>query len=498
MKRIQHILTCSVFLISQSLAAQTQFGTDIDGEAGGDQSGFSVSMSSDGTKLAIGAYLNDGAGTSAGHVRVYEWNGSAWVQLGSDIDGEAAFDLSGYSVSVNSDGTKLAIGAYLNDGAGVSAGHVRVYEWNGSAWVQLGSDIDGEAAGDNSGFSVSMSSDGTKLAIGAIGNDGAGANAGHVRVYEWNGSVWVQLGSDIDGEAVDDNSGYSVSMSSDGTKLAIGAIGNDGSGINAGHVRVYEWNGSAWVQLGSDIDGEAAFDNSGFSVSMSSDGTKLAIGAHLNDWSGSNAGHVRVYEWDGSAWVQLGTDIDGEAAQDNSGRSVSMSSDGTMLAIGAIGNDGNGPSAGHVRLYGWNGSAWELLGSDIDGEAADDQSGRSVSMSSDGTKLAIGANGNDGAGSNAGHVRVYNYQIPCDDILTIYFRPSVFGLNNISTTGGSDGTIQTLVRGGSAPYTYTWSGPSTASGANPGGLKAGSYFLHVLDNKGCEGNAGPWNLREPE
>ena len=106
---------------------------------------------------------------------------------------------------------------------------------------QLGSDIDGEAAADASGYSVSLSSDGTEVAIGAPGNDGTGAGAGHVRVYEWNSnnSTWDQKGSDIDGEAAADESGVAVSLSSDGTEVAIGALYNDGNGSAAGHVRVY-------------------------------------------------------------------------------------------------------------------------------------------------------------------------------------------------------------------------------------------------------------------
>ena len=59
----------------------------------------------DGNTVAIGAYGNDGNGNASGHVRVYNYNGSAWTQLGSDIDGEAANDQSGYSVSLSSDGT---------------------------------------------------------------------------------------------------------------------------------------------------------------------------------------------------------------------------------------------------------------------------------------------------------------------------------------------------------------------------------------------------------
>jgi len=105
------------------------------------------------------------------------------TQLGSDIDGEAANDFFGNSVSMNSAGDRVAIGAPYNDGTGSYAGHVRVYEYSNSSWSQLGSDIDGEAAGDYSGFSVSMNSDGDRVAIGANANDGTGSNAGHVRVY---------------------------------------------------------------------------------------------------------------------------------------------------------------------------------------------------------------------------------------------------------------------------------------------------------------------------
>ena len=74
----------------------------------------------------------------------------------------------------------------------------------------------------------------------------------------WNGSNWVQLGNDIDGEALADFSGWSVSMNSDGDRVATGAVGNDGNGFGSGHVRVYEYSGGSWSQLGSDIDGEAA------------------------------------------------------------------------------------------------------------------------------------------------------------------------------------------------------------------------------------------------
>jgi len=303
-----------------------------------------VSLSLDGRSVAVGARVNDGTGSSAGHVRVYTFDGTAWGQLGSDIDGEAAGDNSGYSVSLSSDGETVAIGARLNDGAGFGSGHMRVYRFDGTAWGQVGADIDGGAAGDQSGWSVSLSSNGSTVAVGAPFDDDAGSDAGHVRVYRFDGTAWGQLGADIDGDAAGDESGFSVSLSSDGSTVAIGSRLNDGAGSEAGHIRVYSFDGTAWGPLGAAIEGAAADDYFGYSLSLSSNGMTVAVGAQ----GGSFSGEVRVYRFDGTAWVQLGADIEGEFAGDQSGRSVSLSSDGSTVAIGAIYNAG---TAGHVRVF---------------------------------------------------------------------------------------------------------------------------------------------------
>ena len=90
---------------------------------------------------------------------------------------------------------------------------------------------------------------------------------------------------------------------------------------------------SFFTQIGSDIDGEAAYDYSGFSVSLSADGSVVAIGATQNDGNGSDSGHVRIYKNVNDNWTQVGSDIDGEAAEDSSGISVSLSQDGTIVAV---------------------------------------------------------------------------------------------------------------------------------------------------------------------
>ena len=458
--------------------SQAQLGSDINGEAASDQSGYSVSMSSDGTIVAIGSTYNDGNGSNSGHVRVYEYSGSSWSQLGADINGEAASDISGYSVSMSSDGTIVAIGSNFNDGNGSSSGHVRVYQYSSGSWTQLGGDINGEAAYDYSGNSVSLSSDGTIVAIGATGNDGNGSNSGHVRVYEYSGSSWSQLGADINGDSSGDYSGRSVSLSSDGTIVAIGAPDNDGNGIYSGHVRVYEYSGSSWSQLGADINGDSSGDYSGYSVSLSSDGTIVAIGAPDNDGNGIYSGHVRVYEYSGSSWSQLGNDIDGEAANDFSGRSVSIDSDGSHVAIGAYLNDGNGSNSGHVRVYQYSDSSWTQLVLDIDGEAANDYSGHSVSLSSDGTIVAVGAYGNDGNGSDSGHVRVYDIETPTISSVSLAADNSTITVTTSKSVYNSSGGSSDLE---ATDFALSISGGSaTLTSATPTSISKTSQSIWVL------------------
>ncbi len=398
-----YLLIVSFLFLSFSTFGQwVQFGQDIDGEAAGDKSGRSVSMPDTNT-VAIGSLHNNGSGTPAGNVRVFTRSGGNWVLVGSKIVGEAMGDQFGYSVSMP-DSVTVAVGAPFNDGNGTSSGHVRVYSWNGSAWVQKGSDIDGEAAGDRSGSSVSMPDPNT-VAIGATHNNGGWPSSGHVRIYRWNGSAWVQKGSDINGLGLGDNFGNSVSMP-DSNTVAIGAPGNDGNGINSGHVRIFSWNGSAWIQKGNDITGNAAYDQSGTFVSMP-DANTVTIGSPGNDANGTNAGQVRVFSWTGSAWIQKGNAVSGEAPGDELGLTVSMP-DANTFAAGSVYNSGNGTEAGHVRVYSWTGSNWIQVGNDIDGEAAGDRSSSGLSMPDD-NFIAIGAFLNNGNGTSSGHVRLFKY-----------------------------------------------------------------------------------------
>ena len=434
------IVLCLVLVDTANAQVWYQHGSDIEGDQDS-ESGHSLSLSGDGTVVAVGAHK---AGYK-GHVRIYNISSATLTKIGSDIEGEFNFDRNGHSVSLSNDGTVVAIGAHLNNaedyaydyyyqegGYKGDYGHVRVYQLANDNWSQLGSDIDGESQGDNSGYSVSLSDEGTIVAVGAIQHEFS--DTGVVKVYNFINNSWSQLGLDIIGEAAGDRFGHSVSLSSDGTIVAVGAIGNNN---DTGHTRVFQLttetptdtgsgfgsgsvtneptttptavpNGN-WTQVGSDIDGEALGDRSGYSVSLSSDGIILAVGAIGHAGS---TGHTRVYIFTDGNWSQIGNDIDGESTGDQSGYSVSLSSSGDVIAIGANRADGAGLSAsGHARVYAFNAdnNAWEQMGDDIDGESAGDESGNSIALSNDGDTLAIGASKHNG---NDGHVRVYQIGTP--------------------------------------------------------------------------------------
>lgn len=363
-------------------------GICIDGEASDDRAGYSVSLSDDGQTVAIGSPGNDDAGNEAGHTRIFKWDGTVWNKLGLNIDGEAGVHQSGYRVSLSGDGNTVAITSPFD-----GAGNARIFRWDGTTWNKLGSNIAGEVGGDRFGYAVSISDDGNTVAIGSANNN---SSTGHTRIYKWDGTNWNKVGLDIDGGAIGDLSGWSVSLSDDGNTVAVGAPANSS---NTGRTKIYSWDGTAWNPVGSNIDGEVAGDESGWSVSLSGNGNTVAIGAPYHN---GKAGHTRIFEWDGTNWNKIGSNIDGDAADDRLGYSVSLSDDGQTVAVGAPWNNGK---TGHSRTFNWDGTNWNQLGSDLDGEAANDQSGTSISLSGVGNTVAIGAPVHD---SSKGNVCIFS------------------------------------------------------------------------------------------
>lgn len=386
--------------------SQTQIGNDLDGTGLNSWFGNAIELSENGRRLVAGAPVHTGIAEATGLVKVYELENGNWNQIGSDLEGTERDGFFGFSVAITNDGNRIAVGNPL---VGMNSGLTRIFDWNNEDWVQVGEDIpslDSGANGweDRSGWAVALSREGDKIAIGSqTDNNGDGSTA----IYQWINNTWTLMGSKILGEGSGDEAGGAVSLSASGNRVAIGAINNDGNGIDAGHVRIFDWDGVAWNQVGEDIDGETNNDKSGRSVSLTGDGNRILIGAPENDGNGNRASHCRIFDWDGNQWTQVGTDIDAEAAEDQMGIAVSIAADGLTFAVGALRNDGSEMDAGQTRIYKWDNLNWTQVGMDIDGENAFDRSGIAVALSGDGNTVAIGSTDNDDSFNTAGHVRVY-------------------------------------------------------------------------------------------
>jgi FG-GAP repeat len=294
--------------------------------------------------------------------------GSAWIEFGY-ISGSRAFDHFGHSVAMSADGSRIAVGTIAPTNAQPGEpirGVVTTYQQPtapDTSWTRYGFFMEGEADGDAFGWSVAMSATGNHVVVGAPYNDDGdlfNINKGHARVYEWNGVSWSQYGLDINGAAISDYAGYSVAMSADGSRVAVGAREHDGNARDSGHVRVFDrpaLPGDSWSQIGDAISGTGLVDWFGHSVAMSADGSRVAAGAIANDDGFTNSGHVRVFSQpigSGSAWVQVGSNMFGEARDDQFGFSVAMSESGSRLVVGAITNEGNGgplSQSGHARVF---------------------------------------------------------------------------------------------------------------------------------------------------
>jgi FG-GAP repeat len=294
------------------------------------------------------------------------------TQVGQNLNGDFQASLFGKSVAISADGSTIAVSAANTDND--NKGRVAIYKNIAGTWVQQGANIIGNF-NDQLGDSLAFSSDGSIIALGANGANVFGTN----RIYKNISGVWTQIGSDIDGQSIVDQSGLAISISADGSIVAVASKYNSGKG----RVRVFKNIANIWTQQGANIDGVSANDAFGQTVSLSADGNVLAIGAPNNDTNGTNSGQAKIFMNVTGTWTQIGSNINGEAASDFFSDSISLSSNGTVVAIGSTGNDGIGTNAGHVRVYKNIAGVWTQEGTDIEGV------GISASLSGDGNLLAV-------------------------------------------------------------------------------------------------------------
>jgi hypothetical protein len=358
-----------------------------------DYLGFSVDSNDIGNRVVVGApysdnNLNDASNLYFGVVRVYELNNNLnWVKIGSDIGFQEQYDKFGWSVSMSSNGNRIAVGYYEQEPSDVGA--TKIYEWNGSNWVQIGQTILGLIASDWSGWYVQLNSDGSRVVIAEKLGNGGGTDSGQVRIFEYNGSTWVQLGTTINGIAAF-NEIDRACINAAGDVIVLSSMGADlpPSLTNVGAVRAYAWDGVSWSQIGQTIYGDGNAYQLGKSLSLNSTGDIFAVGT-----TSLEGGRVYVYKYNGSTWNQLGQTFIAPSTTYTYGYSVSLNANGDRLAIGD--RQRGFDDLGAVEVYEYNGSNWEKLVRDLIGTpwiaGQDTFFGESVAFNKLGDRLVVGS-----------------------------------------------------------------------------------------------------------
>jgi len=355
-----------------------------------DQFGISVSISGDGNTLVVGAHYADGAGTNQGQAYVYTRSGGNWTQqqILTASNGQDNHNF-GSSVSISTDGTTILVGAA--DDYVIAIHSAYVYVLSDGVWVEqqilTASIADSD---DQFGRFVSLSGDGNTALVSAHLSDVAGSDYGAAYIFTRSEGTWTEQQILYPSTSASEF-GFTLHLSSDGNNAIIGTYSSN-------TVYIFAKIGGSWIEqaLFSHADSRAGYPSG---IAISNNGTAV-VGADGHD-------KVYIYSRDGGAWAEY-TVL--QPSGDNSfGRSVSLSSDGVTLLVGANDDSTQGSTSGSASYYTFSEGTWSLTEKFYASDAtAGDEFGESVSLSSDGCVAVVGAwRAHYGALSNTGAAYIF-------------------------------------------------------------------------------------------
>ena len=323
----------------------------------GAQFGNAVAISDN--TMVVGARFDGTTVSQAGAAYVYVLSGGTWTQQAVLLANDGAVaDKFGYSVAISEN--TIVVGAYNDDSPLSNGGSAYVFVRSGATWTQQQKLTAGDGTADDE-FGNAVGINGETIAVGAHFADlPNNSEAGSVYIYRRTGTNWAQNQKLIPTAAVilGDHFGESVSLS--GSKIVIGAAGDDTPFTAAGAVYVFADNGGGYVQqqkltIASGANGDS------FGNSVAVEGNTLIGGAlQYTPIVGQPAfGAAYIYEFNGSTWVSQGRIVASDGASvDRFGYSVAVSNN--VIAVGAREDDttAGGPDAGSTYIFTRSDTTW--------------------------------------------------------------------------------------------------------------------------------------------
>jgi hypothetical protein len=243
-KKIIWLVVCLLLIDSVASAAIKQEELLVSNPKMFDHFGWSVSISRDGNTIAVGApFADQGTNADQGVAYVFRRSGSKWVQqqMVTSTDG-ATFDRFAWSLSMSSDGNTMVVGApYINISGKSEQGAAYIFVQYGGKWIQQQKLIASDgSAGDRFGSSVSISGDGIIIVFGApLANTDNRSDQGASYLFVRSKELWIEQQKlrAFDGSA-DDHFGHSVSVNGAGD-LVVSSSHDKNIGRNPSQGSVY-------------------------------------------------------------------------------------------------------------------------------------------------------------------------------------------------------------------------------------------------------------------
>lgn len=369
--------------------------------AANDQFGYAVALRSD--TLVVGARGEGDNFNFYGAVYLFRRINGSWTQVAKLAAADPGNnDLFGVAVAINSAEDTIVVGAPQDDDNGAESGSIYIFREVSGVWTQEAklTAPDG-AANDQFGYAVAI--DGANVLAGAPFDDGAFTDSGSVYLAHWGGASW-SAATKLTPSDLATNTRFGIAVALNGDTAVVGAQRGTVSVGASGSAYVFRDNGGSWNQEAELAASDAASSDS-FGHAVAIDGNTIAVGAPLNDDNGTSTGSAYIFERIGTTWSEqaklLGNDIVGGF---QFGSAVALY--GGTVVVGAFNDSHAGTSSGSAYVFEHNGFTWSHLFKVTASDAqTDDRFGNAVAISAD--TVAIGAYGEDTAGSNAGAVYLY-------------------------------------------------------------------------------------------
>lgn len=361
-------------------------------------------LNSDATTLA--AFVTRPSATeNQTRVRIFDWLDGEWQQRGGEIyTDETIQSASKYSVidaSLNSDGNSICIAELRFERSGLNSWWVGVFDWDGTLWTQRGEALDDSETGiDISG--IKLSSDGDSLIVGSRPQDYSLEDPDQSKVFDWNGTFWVQRGNELPGASrgqqtltIMNDFGDTISMLVTAPQIAI---------------YVLAWDGNNWAQQGSEIPIDLSGEF-GCVTAISSDGNTLAYRTLGVNNQREKFDEIVLFRWNGSDWRQLGGHINiGNTGSTSD--AMSLSSDGGSICYSVLAEN---QSTLRIYVSDWTGSTWETRRAELSIDLTGELSETATLLSVFGTSVAIPITGD--AEDPNGHIVICDYALETSKVI---------------------------------------------------------------------------------